>query len=118
MKKIVVFAMFILALCGFALGQTPREVFERAKRIKFLESNRPDVRRILKDFELSDEDEFYQDFSSDVADIEVSYSSGICDDDEDELWDVDEWRVTKIEINFEADDVKAKDIGVNLSKRK
>ena len=134
MKKIIVSTIFILTACGFAFAQTPREAIEKVKEIKLLESSRDDVQRAFVNYESEDYDfeEHSQEFFSDSADIEVSYSSGKCrenaakDDDEDEeeqrddvaeIWNVVEWKATKIVINFD-EAIKIEDSGFNLSEFK
>lgn len=111
-----------------ALAQTPRETIKNVKEIKLLESTRDDVQRLLVNYESDDYDfeEHSQEFFSDSADIEISYSSGECrenavdkDDEEEsrndvaEIWNVAEWRATKIVIDFD-EAVKIEDIGFNL----
>jgi len=127
MKRIVIFSIFIFALCGFAFAQTPREVLEKVKEIKLLESSRNDVQRILVDYKLDDPDyeEYLDDFSNDVADIEVSYSAGTCEKEGDEndrvdvaeIWNVSAWKATKIVITFAEDHTPA-DLGFKLSEFK
>lgn len=132
MKKIIVSTIFILAVCGFAFAQTPHDAIEKVKEIKLLESTRDDVQRAFINYESDDYDfeEHSQEFFSDVADIKVSYSSGKCqenaaDEDEDEeyrndvaeIWNVVEWKATKIVIDFD-ESVKIEDVGFNLSEFK
>ena len=134
MKKIIVSTIFILTACGFAFAQTPREAIEKVKEIKLLESNRDDVQRALINYESEDYDfeEHSQEFFSDSTDIEVSYSSGKCrenaaKDDEDEneesrddvaeIWNVVDWKATKIVIDFD-EALKIEDAGFNLSEFK
>lgn len=124
MKKIVIIAVWILATCGFASAQSPRAVLDKVKEIKLLESTRNDVRRILVNYESNDPDyeEYSDEFSNDIADIEVSYSSGKCEADDEEnyyndiaeIWKVDEWRATKIVLAFD-DEITAADIESDLS---
>jgi hypothetical protein len=132
MKKIIFSTIFILAACGFAFAQTPRDTIEKVKQIKLLEAARDDVQRVFINYESDDYDfvEHSQEFFSDSADIEVSYSSGECQEnattDEDEkeskddvaeIWNVVEWKATKIVINFD-EAVKIENVGFNLSEFK
>ena len=130
MKKIIISTIFILASCGFAFAQTPHDAIKKVKEIKLLESTRDDVQRLLINYESDDYDfeEHSQEFFSDFADIEVSYSSGKCqenvagEEDEDgddvaEIWNVVEWKATKTVINFD-EAVKIEDAGFNLSEFK
>jgi hypothetical protein len=120
MKKIIVFAVFILATCGFASAQTPRALMDTVREIKLLESDRDDVKRILKDYEASDDDDYFQEFDSDDATIEISYASGNCyaqEDEDSDKWKVAEWKVTKIEVNPDKA-ILVEDIGYDLTKFK
>lgn len=132
MKKIIISAIFIFAACGFTFAQTTRSVIEKVKEVKLLEYTRDDVQRAFINYESDDYDfeEHSQEFSSDFANIEVSYSSGKCqenaadkDDEEEnkddvaEIWNVAEWKATKIVINFD-EAVKIEDVGFNLSEFK
>ncbi|HLM61467.1 MAG TPA: hypothetical protein VK308_11745 [Pyrinomonadaceae bacterium] len=131
MKKIIISTIFIFALCGFVFAQTPRDAVQKVKEIKLLESTRDDVQRAFINYESDDYDfeEHSQDFYSDVADIEVFYSTGKCQenataneedeeeetrDDVAEIWNVAEWTATKIVIDFN-EAVKIEDVGYDLS---
>lgn len=130
MKKIIISTIFILAACGFAFAQTPRTAVEKVKEIKLLESSRDDVQRAFINYESEDYDfeEHSQEFFSDSATVEVSYSSGKCQenvvavedgeeesrDDVAEIWNVAEWKATKIVVDFD-EAVKIEDVGFNLS---
>lgn len=133
MKKFIICTIFILAICGFASAQmSPRAALDKVKEIRLLEADRANVKEILSDFKLddTDEEELYQEFSNETADIEIWYSSGNCgldsteieeedEDDEDAVkkWNVAQWKVTRIEITFD-DEVKAEDIGYDLANYK
>ncbi len=115
MKKTFAFVVFILALCGFAFAKSPFAEFEKAREIKLLQSNRDDVKRILAAYEYDDsEDEDYEQFfSTENAEIEISFSRGDCSDDS-ETWKVAEWTVTKIEVSPE-NAIKVEDIKFDFS---
>lgn len=132
MKNFIISTILIFASCGSTFAQTPHDVIEKVKEIKLLVSTRNDVQRSLINYESEDYDfeDHSQDFYSDFADIEVSYSSGKCqedvatadgeDDEEDygddvaEIWNVAEWKATKIVINFD-EAVKINDVGFDLA---
>lgn len=125
MKKIVISTIFVFALCSLAIAQTPREMLEKFRQIKPLESSREDVRRILADFEVEEDDEEHrEEFDNDYADVEVWYTSGKCgqdypdgvdeDEEETEIWNAAEWKVARVEIEFN-EDVKTADLGVDLA---
>ena len=103
MKKIIAFLFFISITCGFAFAQSRLPEFVKAKEIKLLKSTRADVNRILADFKSDDDEEndkkdeddesnYSQTFSTENADIEITYSTGDCSDDSD---DTDKWNIPK-----------------------
>jgi hypothetical protein len=116
MKRLIFLLLFIFAVCSFAFAQTPLAGFEKAREIKLLESTRNDVKRILVDYESDDSD--YEDsewrFSNENVEIEVSFSSGDCSDDDNEYWNVAKDVATKIEITFE-NDIKVEDFKFDFS---
>jgi hypothetical protein len=119
MKKFILLAVFCLAMCSFALAQSPFPELDKIKQIKLLESTRDDVQKILMDYNLSYKNEknhIYR-FISSNAEIEVRYSSGKCSDDSDEDWSVPEWRASLIHISLQ-EAVKPKDFGLDLSQYK
>lgn len=117
-RSLFVFVL-VLAAHGIVVGQTPLDVLERLQEIKLLESDRHDVRRVLADYVATDDDGHYQEFSMGDVSVTVSYSSGTCsgnpeDDDESQIWNVSEWKVTRIEIEPDAA-TSIKNSGFNLS---
>ncbi|MEO7672828.1 MAG: hypothetical protein ABIU09_01970 [Pyrinomonadaceae bacterium] len=88
---------------------------ERVKEIKFLQSDRDAVKRILHDYNLDYSSESSDEFSFADTSLEVFYSTGTCDEDENEIWDVPKDRVTRIEIRPDAE-LKLEVIGLDLSK--
>lgn len=117
-------AVTILFLCfltsNFAAAQSPPAEFEKIRQIRFLQDNRENVRRILADYnadfsEEDDEESFSDDFSTENTEIEVTYSSGGCS--EDELWNAGKSIVTKIEISLESP-IKLKDFKFDFSSYK
>lgn len=104
MKKLSITLFLILAFCAFCFAQSKLPEFDKAKEIKLLKSTREDVKKIFADFE-HDEDEnedYEQYFSTKNAEIEVIFSVGNCaDENSDEIWNVAEWKVTKIKITPE-----------------
>ena len=76
----------------------------------------------MRAYEASDDDGHYQEFSNDDLEIDVTYSSGTCSDDPDDdeasdIWNVPEWKVTRIEISLEKA-IKFREIGLDPSKFK
>ncbi|MEZ5424767.1 MAG: hypothetical protein R2747_00760 [Pyrinomonadaceae bacterium] len=113
MKRLFVLLFFIPALCGFATAQTRLPELDKAKEITLLQSTRDDVKKILADFEADDEDA--ESFTGKKADIEISYSTGGCsDEDSEEIWNIPEGRVSLIEISPN-DPVKIEDLGYAVS---
>lgn len=100
-------SLFVLALVlaahGLVVGQTPLDALGRVQEIKLLESDRDDVRRLLADYVVDDDDGHFQRFSLGDLSIRVFYSSGNCsedpeDDDASEIWKIAEWKVTRVEV--------------------
>lgn len=119
MRNFLLLAFIHLAVCGSVFAQSPQDLLNRAREIKVLESDRHDVRRILHDLDPTDDEGHFQRFSNDKGDIEVTYASGACSDDADEeeeseIWKVEEWRVVKIEISLD-ESIEPKDLGFDLS---
>lgn len=121
MRNFLLLALLHLAVCGSVFAQSPQDLFNRVQKIKLLESNRQDVRQLLYDLDVSeDDDDQVQQFSNDWSEIEVTYASGSCSDDADEeddseIWKVEEWKVVKIEISFD-ESIAPKNLGFDVSK--
>ena len=120
MKRFLILGLFVISLTTVAAGQWHRMTLERVRTIKLLESTRDDVKRILAEYEASDDEYHSQEFSIENVTVEVSYASGVCSDDADErdfseIWRVPEWRVTRIDITSD-DPIRLEDISVDLSK--
>lgn len=115
MKKTFAFIIINLALYSLAIAKSPFAEFEKAREIKLLQSNRDDVKRILAGYEYDDSEveDYEQIFSTENAEIEISFSRGDCSDDS-ESWNVAEWIVTKIEISPE-NAIKVEDIKFDFS---
>lgn len=112
MKKIITFIVFSLAMCSFAVAQSPLADFEKVKEIRLLESKRKDVKRILADY-TSDN---YESFSNENFDIDIDYADGesCSEEDSDAIWNVSKWKVTRIEISPNIP-MKFEDIGIDSS---
>jgi hypothetical protein len=119
MLKLATILFVTFLACSSALGQLPENLLNQIRQIKLLQSTRPDVKRILRQYESSDSDSHYQEFSNDAVSIEVTYSRGCQDspedDDPSEVWNVPEWTVTRIEISPD-EPVTLKDSGMDLTK--
>ena len=98
MTKFLFSVVLMFLVNGFCIGQYHLPALERAKEIKFLQSGRDDVKSVLHDYNLDYSSELSDEFSFADTSIEVFYSTGTCDEDEDEIWDVREGRVTRVEI--------------------
>jgi hypothetical protein len=103
-------------------GQSPSRWLNHIRQIKLLESTRSDAKRILSEYETTDNDAHYQEFSNDAVRIEMTYATGTCSDDSDdedasEVWNAREWTVTRIEISPE-EPIRLKDLGLDLTKFK
>jgi hypothetical protein len=113
MKKIIAYLFIISAMCSSAFAQSRLSEFVKAKEIKLLESTRDDVKRILADYESNDSDA--ESFSTENADIKISYSTGNCsNDDNSERWNIPKGKVKFIKISFN-NSIKIKDIRLDFS---
>lgn len=101
-------------LSGFCLGQQQLFALERAKEIKFLQDGRERVRQIFHDYVLDPSDQS-DEFSLGDTHIEVAYASGTCDEDEEEVWDVDGGRVVRIDV-YSSAELNLAVTGMDLSK--
>lgn len=103
MKKIIVSLFVISAICGFALAQSKLPELEKTKKIKFLESTRKDVKRILAGYKADDKD--VESFTTENAKIVISYTEKeeCFNNDSDQIlkWNVSEGRVKFIKITPE-----------------
>lgn len=103
MCRLSIILIITLIFSGVIAAQPPADILKEVRKITLLESNRSDVKRILVGYETTDDGDHHQEFSNEGLNIKVSYSSGTCADDGDsedasEIWDVAEWKVTRIEI--------------------
>lgn len=114
MTKFVFALVMMLLISGFCVAQYQLPALERAKEINFLQSDRDAVKRILHDFSLDFSSESSDEFSFADTSIEVFYSSGTCDEDENEIWDVPEGQVTRIEVH--PDELELEILGLDLSR--
>ena len=120
MKKIIICIALGFIINNLALAQSSSAVLDKIKEIKLLESHRDDVKRILANYESSDDEDYEQNFSNDDWDIDITYSRGSCffeEDEEADKWNVPQWTVTKIEIT-PPDSIKIEDVGYNLGELK
>jgi hypothetical protein len=119
MKSLSIALFLTLAFAGSTLGQTFSGIVAKVRPIKLLESTRDDVKRILHDYDSSDDVGHHQRFSNDALTIIVEYSSGACtedpnEEDASEIWNVKEWTVTRIEVDLD-ESISLRSAGPNLS---
>ncbi len=103
----------IFVLSPVCLAQVHLDALEKARQIKLLQTNRESVRNAFNQFVL-DEGENSDDFESQDAEIEVFYSTGTCDEDERELWNVAKGKAVRIEIRPK-NEFQLADFGFNVS---
>lgn len=100
----------ILVISSACFAQVHLESLDKAKQIKLLTADRDTVRRALN---RSGFEEFGQSdyFETTDAEIEVIYSTGECDENEDEfeIWNVEKDRAVRIEIEPK-DDLSLSDL--------
>lgn len=98
MKKTILFLTLNLIFCSCITAQNFL-AFDKVLKIKLTESNREDVRKIFADYKtrnIYDSNYFY----TNNAEIEISYSKGKCDEDEDSRdLDISQGKVTEIKIS-------------------
>lgn len=105
-----------LCLATFVVdAQYHERALERAREVKMLTDGRGEVRKAFYDFNLSSSDETSDTFSFGDTEVEVSYSSGTCDEDEEEVWDVPVGKVIGIKID-DYHGWKRDDLRLDLSK--
>lgn len=80
-----------------------------------LTDGRGEVRKAFYDFNLSSSDVTSDTFSFGDTEVEVSYSSGTCDEDRDEIWNVPVGKVVGIKIE-DHHEWKRDDLKLDLSK--
>lgn len=113
MKNLVIVAVFCLAMCSFAVAQSPFPELDKVKKIKLLESTREEVKKIFDD---DDEESDGDDYSTENFHIRIAYSDGDCgEEDSDERWNVPEGKVTEINVIIKESDVLKK-LKIDLSK--
>ena len=119
MRHPFIFVFLCLCFALPAIAQTPREILDKVRQIKLLQSNRADVKRLLKGLEYEQGDDFDDRFSSPDTEIGIQYSSGECatdaydDWDKSKIWKSGSWLVTLVRIEF-SDPVEFKQLGVNV----
>ena len=86
-----------LFLSSFCFAQVKLDTLDKARKIKLLLADRESVRKAFDQFDL-DEDRNADYFESADAEIEVFYSTGKCDKDQSEVWNVAKDKAVLIEI--------------------
>lgn len=121
MKLLFLTFLLLLLWSNSVFGQSLQTALGEVQHIKLLTSTREEVRKALIAYSTSyDDDDYDQRFSNDSVDIRVTYATGNCGEeaeysDHEDLWKVNEWVVTRIEI--EPDKPIAIDqIGFDLSR--
>lgn len=120
MYRFPIVLLVVLFVGGSVAAQSPNDLLKDIRKIKLLESSREEVRQILYLYTASDDDDHQQTFSNAKVEIEIDYSSGSCSDDPEEddpteVWNVGEWKVTRIEIT-PSEPADSKRLGFDLSK--
>jgi hypothetical protein len=117
MKKLIILIIFILS--SFNLGNAQiLSILEKVREIKLPESNRDDVIKILTAYKLeADEENHYDRFSTNDAEIRVDYSEGNCEEFRSDGFEVPEWKAIYIVIEPN-NPIKPKNLKINFSKYK
>jgi hypothetical protein len=105
MKLIVALALSLI-VSEVACAQLPANVFHTAQRIRFLDSNRQDVRKLFAGYESDPDEEGSDTFTAPGVEVNVSYASGECSETAgsnsySQVWNVKSGKVIKVEIRFD-----------------
>ncbi len=100
-----------------AYSQTMGDAIERVRAIKFLETEQSEVRLLLHEMIYDGSFGNRDDFTYGTFDIEVYYSTGECDEYEDEIFQTDAGKAVRIVISS-SDDFKIGQLEFDLSKLK
>lgn len=110
LRQLIFVLIALVAFSAFTFGQYQDRALERARSVKMLTDDREAVRKIFLDFNLDRSDLTSDEFSFGETEVEVTYSSGECDEDEDEVWNVPSGKIVKVEIwdrgDWKLDDLK------------
>lgn len=104
MKNFFLFAVLfsVTNITAFAQSRIPE--FEKARQIRLLHSTRAEVKKILAGYEYdkAEDQDSTQNFSTENADVKITFSGGNCSDDADatDVWNIAEGKVTEIEISL------------------
>ena len=102
-SRLLLLVLVVSAMGSAAAAQYERRALERAREVRMLADDREAVRLVFHEFVLDESDEVMDDFSFAGTKVAVSYASGKCNEDIEEIWDAPQGRVTKIEIEFDGD---------------
>ena len=124
MRYLVLLGILVVAGSSVA-AQTPASALKTVRQIKFLNSDRNQVRKALHEYLLEEDSERRQEFSNFGIGIRVDYSGGQCESDADEddvdfssdLWKVSAGKVIQIVIEFD-EEPSAASLGIALSRFK
>ncbi len=108
---LAIVVLLLFTFCGFA--QEHVSAFEKAKEIELLKDNRASVRQKFSEYVL-DPSANSDAFSFGNIRIEVFYSSGTCNENDEDVWDVEEGLAIRVGI-FGFDELKLSDLPVNIS---
>lgn len=112
----IFFALFLIAVSSVgAYSQTMIDAIERVRAIKFLESDRSDVRQVLHEMIYDGSFENRDDFTYGTFDVEIYYSTGECDEDEDEIFQAEKGAAIRVLIS-PSDEMLINQLGFDLTK--
>jgi hypothetical protein len=105
----------VVAVSGIgAHAQTMGDMIERARTVKLLEADRIAVRDTFFDFTIDGSYDNRDEFTFGDLDITVYYSTGECDEDEDEIFETEAGKVVRIVIS-PSGDLEIGQLGFELS---
>lgn len=105
MKLIVALALSLI-VSGVASAQLPAKVFSTAQKIRFLDSNRQDARKLFTKYKFDADEGSDDTFTAPGVEVKVSYASGECSETAasnfiGDVWNVKSGKVVKLEIRFD-----------------
>ena len=107
-------AVFVTVSGVGVYSQSMSDVIERARTVKLLESDRIAVREAFFDFTIDGSYDNRDEFTFGDLDITVYYSTGECDEDEDEIFETEAGKVVRIVIS-PSGDLEIGQLGFELS---
>lgn len=98
LRAVLLMAVFVAVSGVGVYSQSMGDVIERARTVKLLAADRIAVRDTFFDFTIDGSYDNRDEFTFGDIEISVYYSTGECDDDEDEIFQAEKGKAIRIEI--------------------